>query len=407
MGQTIIEKIFASHAGKATVTPGEVVMAKVDLGMLTEGTVPGVKQGIEKAGGKIAATVKLAVMPDHFIPASTLPQAENHKFVRTWAKAQKNVIWREIGRSGVAHNVLLEEGLIGPGDLVIATDAHATTYGAIGCAGMGVGITDMAVALVTGRIWLLVPPTHKKILKGKFRPGVEAKDLALTLLGRYKEDGLNYEVIEFDDSQAPGITQSDRQCLCNQLAEAGSKACLFPGETPGSQPDKDAAYATVEEIRLEDIVPMVAAPSSPGNAEKVADVHGVRPDQVFIGSCTNGRIEDLRVAAKILDGKKVHERIRLIITPASQRIYRQAAVEGLLPVFIDAGAVITNPTCGACIGGHLGLLASGEVCVSTSNRNFIGRMGSREAKIYLVSPSTAAATAIKGELVDPREVTGR
>ncbi len=405
MGMTLAEKILARCSGLPSARPGDSIMASPDLLMLHETGVAGIQRPLgQLSGGRVAPGTKAVILSDHFIPAPTVHHATSHKLTREFAR-KIGAAYYEIGRGGIAHQVLVEEGHARPGELIVATDAHATTYGAVGAMGLGVGVTDMSVALATGLIWLIVPPTIKVVLHGALRPGVSAKDVALSLVGRYGEDGLNYKAVEIDD-RAVGWDLANRMCVANQLSEAGAKTALFYGPERASRPDDDAAYEAVVDVDLGQTVPMVAWPHSPANVRPVTESLGVKADQVFIGSCTNGRIEDLRIAAGYLPGRQVHPRVRLIVTPASQRIYRQALAEGLLEVFTAAGALVTHSTCGACVGGFLGLLADGEVCVATSNRNFRGRMGSREAGIYLVSPATAAAAAVAGEIVDPREMEG-
>jgi 3-isopropylmalate/(R)-2-methylmalate dehydratase large subunit len=401
MGMTLVEKILSRSSGSREVRTGEIVMAKPDLVMLHETGVAGIQRPLkELSGGKVNESVKAVILSDHFIPAPNIQHAENQKLTRAFAK-QMGATYYEIGRGGIAHQVLVEYGHIRAGSLVIATDAHATMYGAAGAAGIGVGVTDMAVTLSTGKLWLMVPQTIRILLKGQLGKGVLSKDVALFLVGHYREDGLNYKAVELDGPLARESTLSDRLCLTNMLSEAGAKVALFGADRSHANPDPDASYEAVEEFDLTDLEPMVALPHSPANVKPVKNVSGVKVDQVFIGSCTNGRIEDLRIAAQVLKDHALHPRVRLIITPASQRIYLQALAEGLLELFVRVGATVTNPTCGACVGGHLGLLAAGEVCVATSNRNFKGRMGSSDAGIYLASPLTAAVAAVTGEISDP------
>lgn len=401
MGMTLVEKILSRSSGKREVRPGDIVMAKPDLVMLHETGVAGVQRPLkELSGGMVNKTIRAVILSDHFIPSPSIQHAENQKLTRAFA-GQMDATYYEIGRGGIAHQVLVENGHITAGSLIIAPDAHAPMYGAVGAAGIGVGVTDMAVTLATGKLWLMVPNTVRILLNGSIGKGVTAKDVALYLLGHFREDGLNYKAAEIDGPLCQKWELSDKLCLTNMLSEAGAKVALFNGDGSHAIPDKDAPYESIQKFDLSNLEPMVALPHSPANVKPAKDVAGVKVDQVFIGSCTNGRIEDLRVAAEVLKGHTLHPRVRLIITPASQRIYLQALAEGLVELFVRLGATVTNPTCGACVGGHLGLLAAGEVCVATSNRNFKGRMGSPDAEIYLASPLTAAAAAITGKICNP------
>jgi 3-isopropylmalate/(R)-2-methylmalate dehydratase large subunit len=326
--------------------------------------------------------------------------------------------WYEAGRGGICHQLLPEKGHVRPGEFVVGTDAHVTTYGALGAYAVGVGVTDMAVTLGTGKMWVVVPRSVKVILTGELQPGVSGKDLILALLGIYGESDLNYISLEIE---GPGLSQigvDDRMTICNMASEMGIKAVIMKTDRLSNEyvsrrtrkpfkdvwSDEDAVFEEVREIDLSTIEPMVAKPSSPANVAPVSQVAGTRFDQAFLGSCTNGRITDLRIAAEILGDHQIHPDVRLIVTPASQEVYLQALDEGLIRKFITAGAVVTNANCGACIGGHGGLLDDGEVCIATSNRNFVGRMGSRKADVYLASPATVAASAIAGYIVDARAI---
>ena len=357
----------------------------------------------------------MVVILDHFVPATTLSQAQSHKdaraFVRRWGVEH----FYEIGRGGICHQVLLEKGHARSGDLLVATDAHVTTYGGVGCLGLGVGVTDVAMTLHTGLMWLKVPQAVGVRLEGALSHAA-AKDLALYLLHLIPFSQLNYRVVEFYGPGVEGLTMDDRFCLCNMLSEGGVKSCLVAGDERTAaymqaraagpwtlvEPDLDADYAFRYELCLDDVRPMVAFPHHPTLGRDAAEAGGIPIDQAFLGSCTNGRIEDLRVGASIVRGKQVHPRVRFVVTPASQEVYLQAIREGLIQDFVRAGAMVTNPSCGACIGAS-SLLAPGEVCVSTSNRNFQGRMGSVDALIYLASPATVARSALAGSITTGEE----
>lgn len=412
MGDTMTEKILKKRLG-SLVGKGGICLLKPDVVMMhetgTAGTVSAIK---DIPFGAPNPDLEMVMMSDHFIPSHTIGHAENQRLTRLYAQKWGVKHYYEIGRAGICHQVMVEKGHVRPGELIVATDAHATTYGGLGCLALGVGVTDMAMILASGKIWFRVPHVLQVRLVGELKKGVSAKDLAITLLHDIGSEFLNYWIVEFVGTGTVNLSIDSRLCLCNMMAEGGVKSCLFETddktvkyletrtqkEIHSINADEDAFYDHVLEVDLGEIEQMVALPHLPSNGLPVSQVGTVRIDQAFIGSCTNGRLEDLRVAAQILDGKKVHPSVRLIITPATQEIWVQALQEGLLEVFADCGAVITNPTCGACIGAH-GVLARDEVCISSSNRNFIGRMGSVESKVYLASPATVAASAIAGEIV--------
>ena len=415
MGKNMTQKILESKTG-GPVTTGSVTFPKVDTVMTHDVGTAGVTPLLKKFGTtRLHPDVEMVVVLDHFVPAATLPQAASHQLAREFVHAWNVENFFEIGRGGICHQVLLEEGYARSGNLLVATDAHVTTYGGVGCLGLGVGVTDTAMALHTGKMWVIVPCVIGVELTGKLI-GASAKDLAIHLLNLVPFHELNYRVVEFYGSGIASLGMDDRFCLCNMLSEGGVKSCLVAGDdltrrymedhAKGSwnlvTPDLDAEYSKKYNIRLEDIVPMLALPHHPTNGVPVADSVGVIINQAFLGSCTNGRIEDLRIGAEIIRGKKVHPGVRFVVTPASQKVYLQAMEEGLLRDFVESGAMVTNPSCGACIGAS-SLLAPGEVCVATSNRNFQGRMGSVDAKIYLASPATVAISALAGEIVDPKE----
>lgn len=408
VGRTMTKKILEQKIGRPVQT-GEVYFFPIDCVMTHDVGTAGVVPLLEKYGTeRLAPGVEPVVILDHFVPATTLSHAQSHKtardFVRTWGVEH----FYEIGRGGICHQVLLEKGHVRSGGLLAATDAHVTTYGGVGCLGLGVGVTDVAMILHTGLMWIKAPETIGIYLEGALLHA-SAKDLAIHLLRTIPFSRLNYRVAEFYGPGVKGLTMDDRFCLCNMLSEGGVKSCLVAGDDRTAaymmerakgewalvQPDEEADYDFRYSVRLEDIRPMVACPHHPTFGKPVEEVAGTPVDQAFLGSCTNGRMEDLRIGAAVVRGRQVHPRVRFVVTPASQEVYLQAIEEGLIQDFVKAGALVTNPSCGACIGAS-SLLAPGEVCVSTSNRNFRGRMGSIDAEIYLASPATVAASAIAG-----------
>jgi len=418
MGMTIVEKILAKNSGSQSIVPGDIVDARVDVVMLHDIGTPGIQRPLKGLGlDGPSPDVECVIIPDHFVPAPHVQAADNLKLTREFSKRVKNGAYYEIGRGGVCHQVMCERGHVKPGQIIVAPDSHATTYGALGALGTGFGVTDVAIALGTGNLWFLVPPTTKIILNGNLKDGVSAKDVILYLLSKFGEERFIYSAIELEGEIIEAMDMEGRMCIANLAYELGVKACLIkPDATTETylrsagvrefsavMPDADAQYESVIELDLSDLEPMVAAPHSPSNGQSVSDAAGVKIQQAFLGSCTNGRIGDLRKAAAILKGRKVHPDVRLIVTPASQAIYAQALEEGLISTFIEAGALVTNSGCGVCLGGHLGVIAAGETCISTSNRNFKGRMGSFEAFIYLASPETVAASAVAGVIADPRD----
>lgn len=419
MGMTLAEKILAHNCGKKTVSPGEIVEATIDVAMLHDVGTPGVQEPLKALGaGAVPSTLDVVIIQDHFVPAPTVKAAENIKLTKEYSERMGIENYYGVGRGGICHQVMPEKGHVRPGEIIIGTDSHTTTYGAFGALGTGVGVTDMALVLGVGKLWLRVPETVRIELAGSPGAAVSAKDVALLLLREFGEDGLLYDSVEFVGEAAGSFSMDSRMCLCDMAVEMGAKFALFPpdGETrrylegrarkayTEYRSDPDARFARTFRYDVSELQPLVAVPHSPSNVKEVAGVGEIPVDQAFLGSCTNGRLEDLRIAAAILKGKKVHPRVRLIIAPASREVYLQALDEGLIRTFVEAEGTVTPPSCGACVGGHLGLLASGEVCVSSSNRNFRGRMGSRDAAVYLASPATVAASALAGRIVDPREV---
>jgi len=408
---------LAKNSGHKEVVPGQIVEARVDVVMLHDVGTPGIQRPFNELGAKkIADNVECIIIPDHFVPAPTVQAAENLKITREFAKRMNVKNYYEIGHGGgICHQVMIEKGHVLPGQIIIAPDTHATTYGCCGAFGTGFGVTDVAIGLAIGYIWLKVPQTVKIVLNGKLKPGVSAKDVSLFLLKEFGESRLIYKAIEFYGPVIEEMSLDGRECMADMALEMGVKTCFMipdektmnylrqrAGNVPDPVlPDEDACYEETITYDLSGLTPFVAAPHAPSNGMPVKELEGIKIQQAFVGSCTNGRLEDLRITAAVLKGKKVHRDVRLIITPASQEIMKEAVREGIIEALIDSGAMITNPSCGACVGGHLGLIASGEACISTSNRNFKGRMGSEEGQIYLASPLVTALAALNGEITVP------
>ncbi len=418
MGHTITEKIIADHAGKKEVFPGELVTAKIDLAMANDVTAPLSIKTLEKYGiEKVFDKDKIALVLSHFVPAKDIKSAEQAKIVRDFAK-KHNIKWFFGEGEGIEHTLLPENGIVVPGDLVVGADSHTCTYGGIGAFSTGVGSTDLAYAMATGEIWLKVPESMKFIFYGKLNKWVSGKDLILYTIGHIGVDGALYRAMEFDGEAIRDLDISQRLTIANMAIEAGGKSGIIsPDEKTIAyvekrakkpykiyQSDKDANYIETYEWDASSIEPMVAWPYLPSNVHPVSESTHITIDQAFIGSCTNGRIEDLRIAANILKGKKVHPYVRCIVIPASKNVYLQALHEGLIDIFIEAGCVVSTSTCGPCLGGHMGILAKGERCISTSNRNFPGRMGHPQSEAYLASPAVVAASAVMGRIAHPEEV---
>jgi 3-isopropylmalate/(R)-2-methylmalate dehydratase large subunit len=415
---TITEKILARAAGKKKVSAGELVDAKIDVIMCHDITTPAaISMLIEKGIDKVFDRSKIVVTPDHFQPAKDIKSAELHKRLDQWAKRQKIKYYYKIGRAGVCHALLPEQGHIRPGEVIIGGDSHTCTYGAFAAFSTGIGSTDLAAAIATGQLWFKVPASMKFVLNGSLKKGVYSKDVILAVIARIGVDGALYRAMEFVGPALKGMSMEARMTITNMAIEAGAKNGIIgfdavtkkylDGHLKGKksykvfESDEDAEYAAVEEFDCSKLEPMVALPNLPSGGVPIGKCRGKAMDQAYIGSCTNGRIEDLRIAATILRGKKVA--IRTIVVPATPVIWRQAMREGLFDIFYDAGCVISAPTCGACLGGFMGILAAGERCISTTNRNFVGRMGSPKSEVYLASPATAAASAVEGKLTDPRK----
>ena len=418
MGMTISEKILARHSGKKIVRPGEIIEAKLDFVLANDITAPLAIEQFEKIGAKkVFNRNRISLVLDHFVPARDIKSAEQSKLVREFARKHKLKYFFEAG-CGVEHALLPEEGLVSPGELIIGADSHTCTYGALGAFATGVGSTDLAGGMITGKLWFKVPASIQVNFSGKPGKWISGKDLILALIGRIGVDGANYMALEFTGEALKYLSMSSRFTICNMAIEAGAKnGIIAPDEITRRylknrnkrvaifyQSDPDAEYAQKVEIDASKLELQVALPSLPGNARPVSKVKGVQLDQVVIGSCTNGWLEDLKVAARVLRGKKVHPRVRLIVLPATREIYLQALHQGILEIFSKAGAIIGPATCGPCLGGHLGILADGEVALATTNRNFIGRMGSPKSKVYLSGPAVAAASAVLGMICSPEDL---
>jgi len=418
MAMTITEKILAKAAGMEKVLPGTLIDAKIDIVMCHDVTTPAaITMLAEKGIDRVFDREKIVVTPDHFQPAKDIKSAELHKRLDEWARRHKIKYYYKLGRAGVCHALLPEQGHIRPGEVIIGPDSHTCTYGAFAAFSTGVGSTDTAAAIATGRLWFKVPASMKFVLNGKLPKGVYSKDVILTIIGKIGVDGALYKAMEFTGPALSGMSMEARMTITNMAIEAGAKSGIIGFDEITKQyldehlkenkyythfeSDADAEYESTLEIDCSSLQPMVALPHLPSNAVPISDCAGKEMDQAYIGSCTNGRIEDLRIAANIMKAKQVA--IRTIIVPATPVIWKQAKDEGLFDIFYDAGCVIAAPTCGACLGGFMGVLAEGEKCVSTTNRNFVGRMGHPKSEVYLASPATAAATAIEGKLVDCRK----
>ncbi|TAL37228.1 MAG: 3-isopropylmalate dehydratase large subunit [Spirochaetes bacterium] len=418
MAMTITEKILAAHCGRDRVEPGDLIEASVDLVLGNDITAPiAIKEFNELGIDRVFDPGKIALIPDHFTPNKDIQSAQQVKVLRDFARAQGILHFYDVGRVGVEHALLPELGLVRPGMLIVGADSHTCTYGALGAFSTGVGSTDMAAAMATGKAWFKVPESMMFVFKGTLRPYVSGKDLILHTIGDIGVDGALYRAMEFSGDAISGLSVEGRLTMANMAVEAGGKNGIFAADgktieyvksrsTCGFQAyesDPLANYAEVREYDASRIEPLVAYPHLPENT-KPARESGVLIDQVVIGSCTNGRIEDLREAAAVLRGRTVHRDVRLIVIPATQEIYRQAMKEGLFDVFIDAQGVVSAPTCGPCLGGHMGILAEGEKCVATTNRNFVGRMGHPKSEVYLANPAVAAASAVLGRIAHPDEL---
>lgn len=416
---TITEKIFASHAGKKKVEPGELINAKVDLILANDITAPIAIQEFEKIGAKdVFDRNRIAFIPDHFAPQKDIKAAEQCKALREFSKKYHLGLYFEVGRMGIEHALLPEQGLVVPGDLIVGADSHTCTYGALGAFSTGVGSTDVASAMATGECWFKVPESMKFIYYGKLNKWVGGKDLILYTIGDIGVDGALYRAMEFGGETILNLPMYGRLTMCNMAIEAGGKnGIIAPDKITKKymkgrakrepilyKSDKNARYASAREYDCSKIPLTVSCPHLPSNTKPAAELSDITIDQVVLGSCTNGRLEDLREAAQIIKGKKVNPNVRMIVIPATQQIYKVAMKEKLIDIFIDAEAVVSTPTCGPCLGGHMGILAKGEKALATTNRNFVGRMGHPESEVYLSNPAVAAASAVLGRIGTPEEL---
>ena len=419
MGMTISEKILAAHSGVEKVTSGDLINSKIDVVMGHDLSVPLAIEELKRIGAdRVFDREKIVLVPDHFTPNKDIKSAESCKRMKEFAKRHQISHYYEVGEMGIAHALLPEKGIVLPGDVVVGGDSHTCTYGGLGAFATGVGSSDLAAAMLTGELWFKVPESMKFVYYGKLKRWVDGKDLILYTIGDIGVDGALYRAMEFTGEAIEQLPMSGRLTMANMAIEAGAKNGIFQADKITEEylagktarpytifrSDVGASYADVREYDVSQIEPQVAFPHLPSNTKPISQVGDITIDQAVIGSCTNGRIEDLRTAAQVLRGNKVAPYVRLIIIPATQEVYRQAMREGLFEVFLDARGVISTPTCGPCVGGHMGVLAKGERAISTTNRNFIGRMGHLESEVYLSNPAVAAASAVRGRIANPEEV---
>ena len=413
MGMTMTQKILAKHAGKDLVKPGDLITCRLDRVLANDITAPPAIKEFEKIGRPVFDKDRIVLVPDHFIPNKDIKSAGLAKIVRDFAKAH----YYETGRAGIEHVILPEKGIVGPGMLTIGADSHTCTYGALGGFATGVGSTDLGAAMATGTCWFKVPDAIKVIITGKKPADITGKDVMLTLIGMIGVDGALYQSLQFTGDGIAELSMTDRFTMANMAIEAGAKNGIFPVDEKTKAyeqgrvedyeivtADSDAVYKRTVTIDLTALTPVVAFPHLPGNTKAIGTFGDIPIDQVVIGSCTNGRLEDLAIAAKILEGRTVHPDVRCIVIPGSQEVYKEAMKKGYIDTFIDTGCVVSTPTCGPCLGGYMGILAAGERCVSTTNRNFRGRMGHVDSEVYLAGPQVAAASAILGKIAAPKEV---
>lgn len=418
MGMTMTQKILAAHAGLDRVEPGQLIRAEVDIVLGNDITTPVAVHEFEKAGlSRVFDPDRIAIVLDHFVPNKDIKAAEQSKTCRDFARAHAISHFYDVGRMGIEHALLPEQGIVTAGDCIIGADSHTCTYGALGAFSTGVGSTDMAAGMATGKAWFKVPSGIRFHLTGRLPLNCSGKDVILTIIGRIGVDGALYKSMEFSGDGVQSLSMDDRLCICNMAIEAGAKNGIFPvdditlaylsGRSERKpkvvEADPDADYEETVEVDLGSIRPMVACPHLPANTRPAEELHDIRIDQVVIGSCTNGRLEDMEAAWNILKGKQVAQGVRCIIIPGTMKILRECVERGWYTDLIDAGAVVSTPTCGPCLGGYMGVLARGERCLSTTNRNFVGRMGHRESEVYLASPQTAAASALTGYITEYRE----
>ena len=421
MGMTMTQKILAAHAGLDSVEAGQLIMAKLDVVMANDITGPMALPILKQMSDHVFDKDKVVFVPDHFTPNKDIKSAENSKAIREFAKEQGLKWYFEQGKSGVEHAILPEAGVVAAGECIIGADSHTCTYGALGAFSTGVGTTDIATGISTGELWFKVPGAIKFVLTGKPGPYVSGKDIIIHIIGKIGVDGALYKSMEFVGDGIKNLSMDDRFTMANMAIEAGAKNGLFIVDDKTEEylkehtkkeytvytADEDAQYEQVVEINLAEVRPTVAFPHLPGNAKTIDEIEAMEPikiDQVVIGSCTNGRMEDMRKAAAILKGHTVHPDVRVMVIPATQKIYKECIKEGLLDIFVDAGCAVNTPSCGPCMGGNMGVMAAGEKCVSTTNSNFVGRMGHVDSLIYLASPEVAAASAIAGCIANPEKV---
>ncbi len=418
MGMTMTEKILAKHSGRETVAAGDLLISQLDLILANDITGPPAIDEFERIGKPVFNKDRIALVPDHFSPCKDIKSAEMCKRLRDFAREHKITNYFEVGRMGIEHALLPDSGLVAPGEVIIGADSHTCTYGALNAMATGVGQSDVGAAMASGTTWFKVPAAIKVELKGKLPRYVRGKDIILTLIGMIGVDGARYQSLEFFGDGIGELEMSDRFTICNMAIEAGAKNGIFPVDAKtleylkgrvtrdfaAVEPDSDAAYTREVTIELDELVPVVAYPHLPENVHPVSEAGGIRIDQAVIGSCTNGRLEDLAQAAEVLKDNKVHPDVRCIIIPATQEIYMEAMKRGYIDIFIEAGVAVSTPTCGPCLGGYMGILAHGERAVSTTNRNFRGRMGHVDSEVYLASPYVAAASAVMGRIAGPEEV---
>jgi 3-isopropylmalate/(R)-2-methylmalate dehydratase large subunit len=415
---TLAEKILAAHSGKNRVTPGEFLNVKLDLVFANDITAPLAIKEFNRIGvNKVFDNTRIVMIPDHFCPNKDILSAEQAKMMKEFVQ-KYNLVYFEVGKMGIEHVLLPEQGLVLPGDTVVGADSHTCTYGALGAFATGMGSTDIAVAMATGEIWMKVPPTIKFVYRGKLNRWVSGKDLILYTIANVGVDGALYAAMEFAGEAIDSLSMDSRFTMANMAIEAGGKAGIFIFDEKTKayvkdrakraykvyQADGNAEYSKIIEYDVSKLEPQVAFPHLPSNAKPVSRAKDIKIDQVVIGSCTNGRLDDLRIAAKVIKGKKVNGDIRCIVIPGSQQVYLDAMREGLIEIFIKAGCAVSTPTCGPCLGGYMGVLAAGERCLSTTNRNFVGRMGSPKSEVYLANPAVAAASAVMGRIASPEEV---
>lgn len=419
MGMTMTQKILADHAGLSKVQAGELIEVGLDMVLGNDVTAPvAIKELSKFKDNKVFDKDKIALVPDHFTPNKDIKSAENCKCMRDYAISHDITNYFEVGCMGIEHALLPEQGVVTAGDCIIGADSHTCTYGALGAFSTGVGSTDMAAGMVTGKAWFKVPSAIKFVLTGKMKKWISGKDVILHIIGKIGVDGALYKSMEFSGDGVKNLTMDDRFTIANMAIEAGAKNGIFPVDEltleyikeHSTKPykvyeaDEDALYDEVIEINLSELEPTIAFPHLPENTRTIGETGEVKIDQVVIGSCTNGRISDIRVAAEVMKGRKIAPGIRAIVIPATQEVYLTALKEGLITTFVQAGCIVSTPTCGPCLGGHMGVLAAGERAVSTTNRNFVGRMGHTESEVYLASPAVAAASAITGKISSPEEL---